>query len=348
MQHFLSPAATRACLFLVPLFAVAGASAQSVDGPAVDVTVASLADITIADRRTVSAEVSPRHRAVLAAEVAGRIVGLDVDVGDSMDSGNVLVRIDPTLYELAARRAEAELASVEAEIERARSRLARIEALANKDYASADELQVESTSLAVLERTREIRRVARDQARVELARTRVLAPFDGFIESRDGQLGNYVAPGTPLLTVVQGTERRILADLHPNQASSIQSARSVRFVSASGTSELEVARVSPVVDPVSRMQTVRLTFVGDTRPPVGEVGELRWRSEGGLIPADFVLQRNGELGVFVVDNDTATFVVLAGANPGRPAAHTLSDTARVIVDGRQRVRDGTPVRVLER
>lgn len=308
------------------------------------VTVAPVASVAVADRRTVSAEVTARHRAVLAAEVTGRIVEFETDSGDDVTAGAVLVRIDPTVYELALRRAEADLASVEAEITRAKSRLARIEALAERDYASDDELQVESTSLAVLERTRERRRVDRDQARVELARTRVLAPFDGIVESRDAQLGSYVAPGTPLLTLAQRDDREVVADLHPEQAATLADGRELSFVGDGGSSPLRIIRVSPVISPNSRMQTVRLAFAAEPQK-IGALGELRWRTTRGKLPSDFVLLRDGKLGVFVADGNRAAFIELPGAAQGRPTSYDLPDDTRVIVDGRQRLQDGDLIRI---
>ena len=333
-----------AVLFLT-LLSVAG-SAQDNDGPAVEVTVAPLSTIGIADERSASAEVVPRHRAVLAAEVTGRVVAVEADTGDGVAANDVLVRIDPTVYELALQRAEAELASVLAEIERARSRLERIDALAQRDYASEDELQVETTSLAVLERTRDIRRVARDQARVDLARTRVVAPFAGAVQARTAQIGNWVGPGTALLTLVQTGDREVATDMHPAQAASLADAVDLRFDSDGGTAPLTIVQVSPVVDPVTRMQAVRLAF-RDEPVRIGTLGDVRWRTVSGRIPADFVLQRNGRLGVFVADGTRARFVELPGASEGRPAEHDLPENTPIIVDGRQRVRDGDLLRISE-
>ncbi|MEM1261532.1 MAG: efflux RND transporter periplasmic adaptor subunit [Pseudomonadota bacterium] len=328
--------AVAACFFVV--------SAEAADGPVIAVTTTTIADVVVADRRVASAEVAPRHRAILAAELTGRIVNVAVDTGDTIRKGDVLLRIDPTNYELALRRAEADLRGTEAEIERAKSRLERIEALAKRDYASDDELQVETTSLAVLEGTRERRRIERDQARVDLARTRIVAPFDGIIETRAAQLGNYVAPGTELLTVVQRDDRQIVAALHADLVASISNDPDrLRFVGPDGESAVEIARLSPVVEPVSRTQSIRLRFVGDPQR-IGSLGELRWQSSTGLLPADYVMVRDGVLGVFIADGDTATFVPLPAAQPGRPADHELAPDTIIIVNGRQRLRDGDLIR----
>ncbi len=335
----------RRAVLALATFATTSVLAQAPE-TRIPVTVAPLASVTSADRRAVSAEVTARHRAQLAAEVTGRVVQLDVDVGDSVDKGAVLLRIDPTLYELALRRAEADLASVNAEIKRAESRLSRISALAQKDYASEDELQVESTSLEVLRRTRERRRVERDQARVDLARTRVLAPFDGIVEARRAQLGNYVAPGTSLFTLTERADREVRAALHPDQAGALPDATRLQFTSSEGASDLRLLRLSPVIDPVTRMQAVRLAFV-DAPQAIGTLGELRWQSARGRLPSDFVLQRDGRFGVFVVDGNTAKFVELPDAVQGRPARHTLPSNTQLVNEGRQRLQDGDAIRITQ-
>jgi hypothetical protein len=67
--------------------------------------------------------------------------------------------------------------------------------------------------------------------------------------------------------------------------------------------------------------------------------------EQGLLPANLVIRRNGELGVFVHRAGKAVFKPLPGAQEGRPVAVELPSGTEVIVRGRDRLQDGDAVTV---
>jgi hypothetical protein len=89
---------------------------------------------------------------------------------------------------------------------------------------------------------------------------------------------------------------------------------------------------------------MRFAFVGPGAPP-GASGRVRWRSAVPHLPADLLVRRDGRLGVFLVNDAAAHFHPLPGALAGQPARSDLGAEARVIVAGRQRLRDGQAVRV---
>ena len=67
-----------------------------------------------------------------------------------------------------------------------------------------------------------------------------------------------------------------------------------------------------------------------------------------MLPADYLVRRDGKLGVFILDGETARFHPLPQAEDGRPARIELDPDTRLIGDGRQRLRDGDAVRQSEK
>lgn len=154
--------------------------------------------------------VQPARTARLAAEVGGRVIerAPNAEVGDFVEEGEVLIRIDPRDYEAAVAEAEAALRSAEAELLRAE---------ADADQAEADlrETGVEDPSplarrLPQLEAARvgvDSAKAGLQLARTNLARTRLRAPFDAQVESVSVEVGDVVAGRGGEVARVQSTGR---------------------------------------------------------------------------------------------------------------------------------------------
>ena len=78
---------------------------------------------------------------------------------------------------------------------------------------------------------------------------------------------------------------------------------------------------------------------------VGSAGRVTWRDDRQLVPADFLVRRDGRLGLFIVDGDQARFVTLPDAQDGRPAASDLGGDVLLITEGQQSLSDGDAVRL---
>ncbi len=310
--------------------------------PPLVVATVAVSDLVIGSEQSVSAEVVPRNRSLLAAEVAARVDRIAADVGTRVKKGELLVELEPTLYRLALQRAEVNLASAMAEADQAGVTLSRLRKLAEREFASDDELEGQVTAQAVLAQAVEQSKVALAEARDSLQRTRITAPFDGVIESRAAQVGAYVLPGNALLTLTELSGREVSAQLSPEDVIRLHGASDITFLAEGAAYALEVLRVADVIDPQSRQQTVRFKFL-DSAATIGLTGRININTRRDLIPASYVVQRDGALGVFIVDNQQARFVVLPGARQGRPASHQFAADTRIVTDGRARLTDGAAV-----
>lgn len=320
------------------------ASSPLATAQSLTVTAQPVARLAIVDAQSAPAEVVPANRTIVASEVTARIARIAVDVGASVDKGDLLVQLDDTDYVLALRQVEANIAALQAQIDQAQIQLQRTQSLAARQFASEDDVLERTTALTVLKRNIDVQRVAADIAKTNVKRTRVVAPFAGEIELRTAQEGAYATTGSPLLTITQTSGREISAELHPPFVAALATAPVAQFESAGQTYAAKVLRIAQVVNPDSRLQTVRLEFTG-TAATVGTTGSLKWAGSGGLVPAHLVVQRDGRLGLFVVNGAQARFHVLPGASEGRAVAHDLAADALIIVEGRTRLQDGDAVSV---
>lgn len=328
---------------LIIVIALAAAAVGRAEG--IPVTAQPVSELSVDDRQRAPGEVVPAHRTVLAAQLAARIASVDVDVGMRVAKGDILVTLDRRDFELALAQRNANIKSLNAQIEQARAQLARAESLIEKNFTSREDVQSRATSLAVLEGQLAVEKVARQIARTDLERTRIVAPFDGDVVARDAQLGGFVSVGSALLTLSQSGAREVDVQAHPGAVRGLeQPGAEPVFSSYDRDYALRVARVSPVIDATSQLQTVRLTFAGD-EAPVGATGTVAWRSASGLLPSRLVERRDGQLGVFTVQDGVARFVPLTGAAEGRATRHALAPDTLIVVNGRTRLQDGDALSV---
>ncbi|MDO9073029.1 MAG: efflux RND transporter periplasmic adaptor subunit [Rubrivivax sp.] len=151
------------------------------------------------------------RQTVVASQVAGAIVKLDVQVGDRVRAGQVLMRID-------ARAAEQTAAASDAQVRAARAALD----VASKDFQRQQQLQQQNfISAAALDRADSAFKATQAQLQAQVAqagaaRTQsglhvVAAPFAGVVSDVPVQLGDMAMPGRALVTVYDPAALRITA-----------------------------------------------------------------------------------------------------------------------------------------
>jgi RND family efflux transporter MFP subunit len=313
----------------------------------VPVSVERLGELLVDREVRAPASVLSANRAVLASEVSALIVEIAADVGASVRSSALLIRLDDASASLSLAQAQAALAALDAQIVQARQRLRKAEELLGKNFVSDDELIARRTDLAVLEANRTAQLVTIEQAELAVSRTHIKAPFDATVVERQAQVGSYAMPGTPLMTLVQTDRREIDAELDPRYADSISRGSALHFVSQGRSWPVALARLSDVIETRTRKQRGRFVFT-DESAPVGASGELIWHEARGLVPVTLIVQRDHQLGVFVVNDGEARFVPIPDAQEGRPAALDLPPETLIVSRGQARLQDGDTLQISSR
>ncbi|MCP5129431.1 MAG: efflux RND transporter periplasmic adaptor subunit [Pseudomonadales bacterium] len=141
--------------------------------------------------------VQPRSQSELIPEVSGRAVWISPSLvgGGSFERDEVLLRIDDADYRSSLTRAEAALKRAEVEYDYARDELQRTQSLQDKKLASQQQLDNAQRASRVAEANLSESQAALDQARRDLARTELKAPFDGLVREEHVDLGQFVTRG---------------------------------------------------------------------------------------------------------------------------------------------------------
>ena len=310
----------------------------------VPVTVQRLGDLLIDNELRAPATVISANRALVTSEVSALIQDVPIDVGDTIRKGETLVVLDDDNNRLMLSQAKARLAALKAQIAQAVYRLDKAEELLEKNFVSDDELVARQTDLAVLEANLQEQKVFIRIQQLALSRTVIKSPFDAAVVERQAQVGSYAMPGMVLMTIVQTDGREIDAEIDPRYAVQLPAVSNLRFVSQGQEWDVELARLSSVIETNTRILRARLKFPGDPAP-IGLTGELVWSEATGLVPVAQIVQRGTTLGVFVANSDTARFVPIPGAQEGRPAPADLSPDTLIVIRGQARLQDGDPLSI---
>jgi HlyD family secretion protein len=175
-------------------------------GLRVPVQVEPAARRDLVARVSASGEVLPKRYVDVGANVSGRITALMIEEGDTVRSGEVLVRIDSTRFEAATRQAEAALEAQRAELDRALADLdvqkldsGRAEQMQAEALISAQDYDASKAQLRMKQATVEVlrKRIAQQQAvlassRDDLEKTTVVAPMDGVVTRLEREEGEVV------------------------------------------------------------------------------------------------------------------------------------------------------------
>jgi multidrug resistance efflux pump len=137
----------------------------------------------------------------IAPQVAGEIVQLPVADNQFVHKGDLLMQIDPRNYSIAVRQAEAAVEQTQATAENANAEMIRRQKLS--DIAvTMEERQTYISQAATAEATYQSALANLDQARVNLGRTQVRSPVNGYVTNLTAQLGDYADVGALQLSVV--------------------------------------------------------------------------------------------------------------------------------------------------
>ena len=307
-----------------------------------------------------SGPIMPWQEALIAAELSGlRIVRLPVEVGQSVHRGDLLAQ-------LADDGIRAELAQREAELAKARALL--VEAKANGQRARSMQAQGAWSEQMVMQHLTveqsAIATVAQAEAicaaqRIRLSQTRIVAPDDGFIASRNATLGAVTGSGVELFRLVRQGRLEWRAELNSAHIGQVAAGQGVRIHLADGRSVAgSVRMLAPTLDSATRNATLHVDLVKPSAARAGMYaqGEIEVGDKSALtVPQAAVIMRDGRAMVFALEDDAtisanhkvqARKVETGRRRDGRVEIIAgLAPGARIVTDGAAFLNDGDEVQL---
>jgi RND family efflux transporter MFP subunit len=336
-------------LLVIPVLALLVDVAQAADAPPpVPVVVTTARSEKLGAILSATGTVVSRNDARISAEVAGTLAWI-AEAGTVVKRGDSLARIDTERLDLTLRDNEAVVRRLEAQLTLLTTQRRRLETLGN--VVSQSQFDEAQSRERMAEQDVEQARVARDRARLDLARASVRAPFPGIVAERLQQSGEYVAGGTPLLRLVNDRELEVVARAPLGTADSVVAGAVASLVDGQRRAAGKVRAVIPVGDDRSRMVELRIALTSLWRvgtPVRVEIAPDNARAVV-TVPRDAVILRQGASYVMRVRPDNTAERVAVNLGPGREN-HVQIDGSlragdRVIIRGAERLEPGQAVKV---
>ena len=222
----------------------------------------------------------------VGTRISGTVREVLADINDVVRTGQVIARLDPSLFQTQVDQARANVIHSKAGVERlrvalehARTKLARSKQLADKRLITQTELQAAEVNVrsAEAQATTAQAQVAQaeaslTQAQANLEHTAIVSPIDGIVVSRNVNVGQTVAAGmqAPTLYVLAAnlTRMRVNASVDKTDIGRVQRGQTVRFRVEAYPGEQFAGRVTQVrLHPVVSRNVVTYVAVIDVPNP---------------------------------------------------------------------------------
>ena len=344
-----------------------GAAAQTSDARnAVPVETVRAAQESITANYSGTATLEAVGEAQVVAKTSAVVLRILVEEGSRVERGQLLAQLDADAASNKLAQATANLRKAQAAFDKADKGYA-LKITPKSDYDSLHyDLQAQQAVVA--------------GAQLELSYTRIVAPIAGVIAKRSVKVGNLVQPNQALFDIVDLDPLQAVLNVPERDLGTLKAGQHVRMrVDALPGAGFDgvIARIAPVVDAASGTFRATCEFRDDTRTlKPGMFGRIEvaydQRHDALVVPRNAIAEEDGEAAVFVVEPappaanppadkgkagakaPTSSFVakrrvVKTGYADGDriEIREGIAPGERVITVGRNAVRDGTQVQILD-
>ena len=354
--------------YLVLSLLVLPIGAAQAQGRAAAVGVQIVETRTLSETIPVFAEVVTARDGSVASRVAGNIEKIHVLAGTRINQGDLLVELDKELLTIRLAQAEAQMEEAKASLETGRLRIDRTSTVFNRvealkssgafsqgrfDEAEADLLEARSQLAEAAARQKSVE-VQVAEARYQLERSQIAAPFSGVVIEVLTIPGAFIQAGSPVVRLLDIDSFEVQASVPSRYVASLVPGQTMQASLETGdTFTLDLRAILPIENSSTRTRAVRFSAmdlsafnniaVGQSitvQIPVGAAREVL------SVPKDALVQARGGWTVFVAEEDKAQpravdigvalgdqYEVLSGLAPGD----------QVVVRGNERLRPGQDI-----
>ena len=347
--------------FLLTLVSGCGeqqAAAPPKGRPPSPVRVATVANQEVQRSVTLVGTVEPWKRSTVASEIEGSVVRFLVEEGMAVKRGQVLAFLRTDTMKIRLNSALASHREAQTRHQQAVKDLERIKILFQKELVTQKEYDDAIAEEAALrQRLRQLKTMI-NQVRDELKKSRVMAPFDGWITDEFTEVGQWVEAGGPVVELVDLSRLQVEVPLPERFVRDVKVNDPVTAVFDGLPGFKANGRVFSIVAQADR--TAR-TFPIKVKIPNSKLSiksgmvsrvtlSVGAPYEALVIPKDALVLRGGREFVFLVNEGKVSQI------PVTPLLHMdklvevageLQAGMTVVVEGNERLLPGQPVRILE-
>jgi RND family efflux transporter MFP subunit len=248
-----------------------GASAGSGDhggrgGGAITLSESDLAIVRrapIEEGTPITGSLNPIETVEVRARLEGDIVRVLAREGQRVSEGELLAQYESSEQESARRSADARAASARADLSTAEWNLTQSEELFKAGAVAERDLRAAQNTVASAKAQLAAADAAVRSSAMSASDTRIVAPLTGTVATRTVEVGEHIARGSTLFTVVRSDVLELAASVPARSANGLLAGQTVRFSADGRDFQGRVARISPTIDPATRSVTVYIQIPND-------------------------------------------------------------------------------------
>ena len=289
-NHRRAPAPPLSALVLAGALALAGCDGSNGEGgatgaaPPPEVTVAKPRVMKLVEWTEFTGRFEAEQLVDVRARVSGYLATIDFEDGQIVEKGQSLFLIDPRPFEAALARAQADLASAQAQVELAKLQFDRVAKLVGSPAFAQTNYDQRLQEREAAEASVGAAQAAVEQARLNLEYTQISAPISGRISDRRADIGNLITDSTLLTTIVSQSPIYFVFDM--SEADFLAYQRAVLAGKLPSTRDRSTLVNVKLVDEEDWRRQGQMNFVDNVVDEAA--GTVRARAE--FLNPDFLIQ----------------------------------------------------------
>ena len=287
----------------------------------------------------------------VASEVSGKIVRVDVEEGDVVKKGDILIRLSSDLLNTEILAAQSAYAEAKANYDLARRNDQRITKLFESGSVHEGEYDSKRFKALAMESELASSQAKLHRLQIQLSKKTIRAPFDGIVLKRSVYLGEWLSVGADVVKLGMNNSYDVVVNVPQDVAMVVKPGLEVGITAADSEYKGKVFAVIPRGDVASRTFPVKIRILGETGFKQGMEARVSLpnglASETVVVPRDAVITLRGTTMVIgIIDGKAQPFPVqvvgFKGMNAG-VRGKGLKAGMDIVTKGNERLRPGQPV-----
>lgn len=287
----------------------------------------------------------------IASQSSGVVEKVLFSVGKRVKKGDELVVLSSDLLQKDIQSKEARLQQAKISKEYQKNELTRYKNLLDSDSVSLQQYEkinyeYQLQELNILSLQAEV-----EQAKVELSKKVIKAPFDGVIVKQNINIGEWIKIGDSVCELLNNSQPEAIIDVPSSILSYISVGENVNLIINRKNYTGQISAIIPRADYRSRTFPVVIALPSNEKlldgMAVNAMLKSGGKSEGYLIPRDSIIEYRNRPSIFVVRNGKAAAInveVLAIQGNVAVVRGNLNSKDRVIYQGQYRLQDGAEIK----